>query len=414
VHLSGEWRTSFRVHREYSGNERLTARSLVYRSRTGLLRKLTVGNFTARMGMGSVIGYRGKLFDYSDRLNVESLTYPDYGGFNGVHAVASSGPFEWQGVGSYTRDDRHALWTVASSVFYRRGMFRPGLVLSMNRLTRRESVAKAEDFKAAINADYRYRNGYSSFELTGQTGQGRSSTAIVAEGRHRFEAAEIRYAVWAYGEAFLDLSGGSKAGNLSRKIELKDVDFSVTSRRSGQEGLLMKTVVVPSEGWTLTNSTVYSALNADTTRIELLASVGRDLSSSVSFRGDYLVRRKKTVGDNGIRYDDHRRTRLEVRLKSSHLRVRSYIAYAENDSDEGYFSFFSSARLVTTLLGSIEVWSNLGRIRKGVVEYWYFFVEHELDVSETVAMGTKLSNAYRYRGTSQNDPVLSLELRVRW
>ena len=409
---SRKWHTSFKVHGEYSGSERVASRSVAYTSRSGFLRKLILGNFTARLGKGSVIGYRGKLLEFSKQLDNESVMYPDYGGFNGLYATARTGPFELQGMGSYNRDSTYSALTVAGSASLRRGPFRPGLVLGINRLENRQNWHGFEDFKGAVGAEYNYKLGYSSLELTGQAGDGGGSAALVLEGRHRFEAAETRYAGWAYGDSFVDLSGGSKVGNLSRKIELEEVGFEFSSRRAGQEGLLFKTVVVPAESWAVTNSALLASLNADTTRVELLSSVSRDLSPSISIRGDYLVRRKKTVSTDGIRHDDYRRTRLEVRIKSSQLSVRSYIAYAENDIAEGYFSLFGSLRLTTTSAGSIEFWSNLGRWRKGVVEYWYLYLRHELDVSETVVMVTKLSNAYRRDGSHRNDPVLSLELRV--
>jgi len=66
-----------------------------------------VGSFTARLGLGTLFGYRGKLMSCSDKINIESLAYPDYGGYNGMYLIGRVEEVEVQFLGSLVRDESH-------------------------------------------------------------------------------------------------------------------------------------------------------------------------------------------------------------------------------------------------------------------------------------------------------------------
>jgi hypothetical protein len=413
LRLADNWQSSFKIHREYTGNERLVSRVISYDGRTGFLRKLKVGSYVARLGLGTVFGYRGKLFDYSGRLDGETLLFPDFGGFNGVYARATTGSLQYQGLGSYSRDSSHSLLSVGVMASDNCGRFRPGLILGVNRLSHRFNRGSLWDLKAGLHSHLEYNGGYNGSELTAQTGANRFAVALLTEGRHRFELAEIRYAGWVYGDRFLDLTSGSKAGGISHYTDLEEVDFRFNGRRAGQEGLLFKTIVQLANDWKLSNGVILAVRNSDTVNIELLSSVSRRLTPSVTTRLDYLARERKRCGLDGAARDRDQRARLECRIKSGNLSIRTYIAYTVDRAEGDYVALFGALKCQVSGFGKVEVWSNLGRIRDGDVEYWYMYLRNEQVLSNNLFFAVKLADTFRGDRYDKNEPVVSFELRAR-
>ena len=130
LHLFRHWAASFRIHREYGKSERLVSRRVRYESQQGVLRELSLGSFTTRFGLGTVLGYRGKLLDLSEKLSGENLLYPDQGGFNGISARMRVSAFHIQAVGSYKRDSLHSTATVGGMIGWGSGNFRPAVIFA--------------------------------------------------------------------------------------------------------------------------------------------------------------------------------------------------------------------------------------------------------------------------------------------
>jgi hypothetical protein len=84
-------KAAFRLHREYSGVERIVYRRLEFSPPKGPVQQMVLGSYTIRLGLGTIMGYRGKLLDFSDEINSETLLYPDYGGYNGVQMKFKGG-----------------------------------------------------------------------------------------------------------------------------------------------------------------------------------------------------------------------------------------------------------------------------------------------------------------------------------
>ena len=72
-----EWRLRTQMERTQSGRERVTYRTLLYRPQRRFVKRLELGSYSTRIGLGTAFGYRGKLLDYARELNRESLAYPD-------------------------------------------------------------------------------------------------------------------------------------------------------------------------------------------------------------------------------------------------------------------------------------------------------------------------------------------------
>jgi hypothetical protein len=93
-------RASCKLQRDLGGQERIVSRQVRFHSEDGLVRELTLGSDARRLGLGTVFGYRGKLFEFSHELDEESFLFPDYGGSNGLYTRLVRGDWETQVVTS--------------------------------------------------------------------------------------------------------------------------------------------------------------------------------------------------------------------------------------------------------------------------------------------------------------------------
>ena len=64
--LNQDWSTELRYRQDYEGNHAWSKRSLYYNNRKKRIRKIIIGNYTARFGLGLTVGYRGGLLSKSD------------------------------------------------------------------------------------------------------------------------------------------------------------------------------------------------------------------------------------------------------------------------------------------------------------------------------------------------------------
>ncbi|RME27917.1 MAG: hypothetical protein D6800_04485, partial [Candidatus Zixiibacteriota bacterium] len=263
------WQSDWRVHREFSGRERWIRRAVTYRRNDRVLRQVTLGSYITRFGLGTVVGYRGKLLNFSDQLDGESFLFPDYGGFNGVYARMQGRNVNSELMFSYTRDSTHELMSSGAITELHRLTWHPGLIVAVNRLRNRRTAVKAHDVKIAAHGRGRYAYGYTEAEFTFQTGDLGGAMAAVVEGRHDLGEAGVAYAFWAYGNRFADLMSGSKATPISRTVDIPAVGFAFSSRRAGQKGLFIRTSVQPAKRTELVGSFLYGGFDRNDNRIQV-------------------------------------------------------------------------------------------------------------------------------------------------
>ncbi len=384
------------VHREYSGRERIVSRWLSYDNPRCALSEVVIGNFSRRFGVGTVFGYRGKLLEFSDHIDGESLLYPDFGGANGVYVHYRAAAVDMQGLVSVVRDKHHALLSAAGMVSVRAAAMRHGIIWGVNRLQNRETGKAATDIKYGWHAGYDRSDGSMNWELSGQRGQRSSFGALVLEGRRRFGRMNMEFSGWVYGDDYLDLSGGSKAANISRYSRLDDVDLIFWDRRSGQEGGLVRSTVLLAEGLQMVNSLIFAGRNEDSADIQSLSSLTRAVASGTEIRMDYLSKTVKRVD-----FDVQRRARLEVRYRQGDLKTRAYIAYETRARRRDCVAVFGGVTYRSPQLGNLEVWLNLARldVDHRRIDYWYGFVRGRQRLFGYVTVATKLSHRY-HRGAS--------------
>lgn len=406
--FSDDLTASWRINRETSGRERIVYRSVRYRNRSGAIRSVNVGNFTARLGLGTLFGYRGKLMSCSDHIDGESLAYPDYGGYNGLYLKARAGGLEMQFLGSITRDTDHRLTSVGGMVKDRGGSLRPGLIFGFNQLADRHTGAEVNLPMIGLNSEYRYAEGYATLEVGGQSINRNLPLAAVLEGRHRLESIEVRYAAWTYEDRFVDLTSGSKAGSVYRDCVLDEVAFECSSKRAGQTGVLLKTSIEPMTNLKAANSLLIARLDRYNHTIQFASALTRIIGAKSSLQLDFLWRHKTDLLKTKVNRYDRGRWRLEGRFNSGGFHARSYIGYNTDSERQSYLSLFATLRVLLKPDGLLEVWSNLNRFGAEGVEYWYSFVRGEQVLTGGLRGNAKIAHTYRNSSDDRHTTTFSL------
>ncbi|MFQ5452841.1 MAG: hypothetical protein ACE5D6_01480 [Candidatus Zixiibacteriota bacterium] len=404
--------TAIKIHREYSGRERIISRFVAYKNNTGYLRELILGNFSKRLGLGTAFGYRGKLFSYSTNLNSESLLYPDYGGYNGIYSRWSLNQISLQSLASISRDSEHRLISSGVMVTFNKYRFSPGVVIGVNQLKNRLNDQTFKDYKYGLYSNYKYQKGYFSFELMGQTRKKNNIGSFVTEGRHRFRQAELKYAGWVYSDDFIDLTSGSKAGNISRTSFLEKIGFEYSDKRSDQTGALIKTIVELDNKYELASSFIYAANNSNNSDIQWFTELTKKIHSELSISLDYLYKYNRRSGINNDFDDTIRQTRVEVKFVTKKLYLRSFIGYNTESENKDFLSIFLNMRFNSDSYGLLEIWSNIGEIEtpSGELGYWYGFFKNDFYLFDNLKSTVKFSHTYSRSSKDKHRTLVSFEM----
>ncbi len=402
----------FKVEREYSGYERIIYRSIRYRDRRSLINEFYAGNFSKRLGLGTVAGYRRKFLNLTREINDESLLFPDYGGSNGFYfKIKPNNKIEIQSILSINRDDTHRVTSSATMVSIEVNKIDLGLLAGMNKIIKRDNKTAIDDMKFAAYSKYKYSGGYNAVEATMQNGDQSGLGGIVTEGRHHFNNADIRYSLWSYSDNFLDLSSGSKAGNISHSDSLDEIDLSISTSRTGVEGGLFKTIIELSSNYEMVSSLIYSGIDKDNYNIQYLAGLIRSINESLSIRLDHIYKTRKRFKDQKETDIIDHKTRLESRFSSGNLSIRSYIGYQIKTGENDYLSLFMRLRNTKTRFGSLELWTNLSRIdvKNIMIDNWYSFIRIHHQLLPNFSTGIKLSHNYNRSSSDRHSTTVILE-----
>jgi hypothetical protein len=412
--ISDDWSGRIAVRRELSGKERFVERSLLYKQNHGWLRRLEFGTLVERFGLGSVLGYRGKLLRFSGDLNNESFLYPDNGGFNGASFEIQPHGWRIRGLAGYARDSAIGLATFALAVEQIGRRIRPYFIWGGNRARHRVSGNSFDDLKFAGGIATNYHHGNAAVEYCIQADAGREAGALLAEGSHKISDTRLTYAGWWYGNAFVDLSSGGKGTDIRSETEFRELDFTLSSRRPGQRGAQVKGKIGLDHDTRLIGAIILARRNADSSNVQWLGGLERDLAHHWSVRGDYLQSNKKR--DNADGNDDRftRRVRAEVRFTIDHLTTRTYLAFSSTSSYGDYVSLFANVRLKVNDMMRGELWSNLSRFANGEIDYWYLYAKLSQQLATGYSVSVKLNHRYDRRATIHHSNAVSFEVEARW
>ncbi|MBI5266070.1 MAG: hypothetical protein HY851_02445 [candidate division Zixibacteria bacterium] len=396
--------------REYSGRERILSRSLDVRfDSSNIVRRMTLGSFRERFGLGTAIGYRGKLLSSSNQLNGESMLVPDWGGYNGVRLEMTRSGFNSTVLASYNRDSSHTLFTLGARGTYRLGAVNPTAILATHRLANRQSGTRVSVYNAAVNLSGDGDFGRYALEICSQTGW-QKAEAIVIETEFDRGPGDIMLSGWAYSRRFLDLASGSRAAGLSRTEEIEPVDFQFARKRAGQFGALVKTKYQLGTMTRLLLDGMIAARVTDTSTAQGLFGVEHRISSGHALRGDIMYKSNVRLGEPE---KVHRRGRIEWQWQASDWRARSAVGFTNESSSGEYWS------LVVSITRSIDqnerwqIWSNWRRISHGHIDYWYGYLSFMQPFQKRISGGVKFSDTYNRSSVNHHSPALTLELAVQ-
>jgi hypothetical protein len=415
VDLGRGWSTDWRLQREYDGRQRLVQRTVSYRSRDGRLRRLRFGNYTTRLGLGTILGYRGRVLSRHQEFDDENWLYPDYGGLNGLSAQLRIGSQDLDLALASQRNQEHSINTAVLSVNRVHGGFRPGLILGVNRLHSRHVGTTIYDVKYGGYGRYHYGSGYSAAEVTLQAEARPSVGALVLEGAHRFRQAEMQYAGWFYDDDYLDISGGSKAGNLRRSVTIDDVDLTISDKRSGQQGMLVKSIVLLGDQTELANSLLWAGRSRGTQLSQFLSSVSYRSSPAWTTTIDYLLYRRLSAGAGNDNETVQHRTRIAGRYRSSSLALRLAFAYVTQRSRHDGLAILMRLDILQQPWGECQLWANVSRLQLSSMSIenasGYIRLSHGL--ARQIHLATRLSHRYSRGRIDDHEATLSLELVAR-
>ncbi|MDH4155776.1 MAG: hypothetical protein OEW00_00670 [candidate division Zixibacteria bacterium] len=408
------WSFTLQLQREYSGRERIISRHIGYQNRRSIVREVRLGSYTRRLGLGTVFGYHGKLLASSNRISNESLLFPDYGGLNGAYGRVVSRGMMVEGLMSVMRDSDYSLLSSGLLVAFDAGNVRPGLLLGRNVLRRRSTGETVADVKYGLTSRLDYDGGHTSLEFCLQSGERRGWGAVVVEGGIDPGATQLRYALWFYGDEYIDLTGGSKAGNVHSREELATLEFDYSAKRTGQKGCLLRSLVPLDANTNLINSFIYAMRNTDSVDVQFLGGVERTVGPGLMIRLDYLnkARRRTDAADGGTVVKQ--RSRGETIFTAGDLRVRSYIAYNTETGKYDNLSVFVNLKLKTQNTGAWDLWSNASRINlgRGGIDYWYGYLRHSQALDDHLEGAVKLGHTYNRHAGLRHLTTFSFELRA--
>jgi len=412
--INRQYDFSLKLRREYSGTERIVERSFGYKKGLGGLRELRVGNYSCRMGLGTIFGYRGKIFDFADEIDEESWLFPDYGGYNGLYARFRQGLFQSEILTSVVRDRDYSMVSTGGMLTLLKRNFRAGIIYGNNHLKRRTDNYDIDDFKYGLYLRHKYRGGNTGIELSGQAGENNSFGAVVWEGVNKFERFEVRYAWWVYDDSYLDLTGGSKAGNLYRSLIIPGIDFTYSDKRAGQEGGLLKMLVTVSDKSRWINSLSLYALDNDNTEIQFMTGWQYAINEELSIRADYLNKSRKRNLPGNVYDKTAQQWRFETRLSSGLFSVRDYIAYETETNKNDYLLAMVHIKYDTRNVGQWEFWTKMARINPGEwhINYWYFYLRFVHRLKNGVETAMKISHRYNIDENEKNLTTAMLELSL--
>ncbi|UCD17355.1 MAG: hypothetical protein JSV44_00140, partial [Candidatus Zixiibacteriota bacterium] len=238
--VSEQWVVDLKINQGYHGRAEVSGRSAVYRTRRGTLRKITLGNFRARYGLGVSVGYRGRLLPKGDEFADETPFFPDYGGFNGLYV---EGGRRYDGIKwlmHYDQNGTHRMRMAALDLMRQYRRFRwEGIILG-GVLDNRESGREYRYYQLGTFFRYSAEDYDAALELAFPQ---HASSLIPAAA---FESSFIRYpfrlrlSAWQYTDDYLNFAGGGRSGNHYKTVTIDSLDFSFRDRRTDQHGMLLK------------------------------------------------------------------------------------------------------------------------------------------------------------------------------
>ena len=409
--VTPHWQVAAGIDRSYAGRERVRHRALTYSSRTGAIREVIIGNFSQKLGLGTIFGNRGKILGRSGELDGESMLVPDYGGGNGLHGLASVKNWNIAGVASFDRDTAisHTLMAISVS----RTIARTALWLTAgnSRLGSRVSSESRVVTKMALGATYTGNHDRISSEVTIQQDNAPIIGAAILEGKSERGDMTLHYSGWVYHDDFVDDASGSRSGSLRHQWRDSISGAEWSTRRSGAEGLIVRSNWDIPSGWILSTTFLVSAWKPNYSETRFAANAERHVSSRFTITGEYLQRNNNRPLDE----DELREQWLRAGFKyhSGKASARTAIGLINRDSSR-YLSWLFAGHVDLSEYRRLEWWVDIRRIglTPRAVDYGSAFAQLNERWSKTVETALKISTRHDSSSTEQWSSTISAEIEL--
>ncbi len=407
------WKLNTRLNREYSGKERFVYRSIQYFSKKTFIKEFIAGSYNRKIGLGSVLGYRGKLLDYSGKFEEESFYYPDYGGSNGVFIKASRNNNNIVLFSSNKRDQNFRLSTAGLSFEKHISKSSISVTGGFNQIKNRDSILAIEDYKTAINYKFVTYNFTNQFEFAIQRGEYKSF-ALMNEGSISGKNHRINYSFWSYGAEFFDISSGSHSANLRHTLYLESIDFSLSTKRSDQKGMMLKSKYSFSNKFVFSNSIIVGGFNSDTLNLEILSAVIKPLGDKFKLRIEYLNKfNKRNLVGNLSNDNIKHRLKTELKFTSNKYWIRTYVGLQNQTDKENYLLYLLKLKYVYNKNNTYELYSYLSKfnLHNKIIEHWNLYFKNNLELYPNFYLSIKASHSYSRISTDKHKTTISSNMR---
>ncbi len=406
VRPSAHWLFSMRTREELAGRERCVERSLVYLPDSSAVRRVQIGTFSRKFGLGTAVGYRGKLFSMTDREKWESLLYPDYGGFNGMLVDMRLGRIDMSALTSYNQSNEYSLRTTALHVGKGMGAMRPSLTLALNSITNRATDSTVIDHKAALSLLIRSHGSEVNFEYCLQGGVRTAYGTFLADAKLKTVFGRVNLSGWRYDQDYLTISSGGRSAAVSHEVGIEDIGLDFTDRRSGQTGFQAGVVGELSQNVSLTTKALAAWLHADSSLMQARSQIDWHVASPWHVGLQYLVNRS----ERGARDTLYHRVRASVKYQSDRMQFRTTVGQSLPESGQGALSWLADIRVSPVAETELQFWSHLARFIDGRINYWSIFARVKQQLTESIEVATKISERYSAGSTDKHQLAFGLEL----
>ncbi len=414
--LSQNWSFKLNGVDEYIGHQEFSFRSLNYKNQRGTIRKLNIGNFTARFGLGLTVGYRGRLFSKDYLSPEETLFFPDYGGFNGLYAEGGPRKNRVKWLFHYDKNDTILVRTAALNVNRRYGFYRIEGTLLGTVINNHQTENEFRQYQIGLLLGYSGNDIEAAIEAAlpknNLDESSKNNQAAVAEMTYKGNDFVLKFSAWYYGRNFFNLFGGGRSGDLYRTVELDTIDLSYRDRRNNQRGFLIRTSTSLSKETDADMSLSIYGSSRYEKFIEIQTSWGRIVGENSRLRLYYELLRKEKFGE----ISNNNALKLEYNYKSPQFSLRSFLGYTYANDEKKYLSHLFRVKLKNKIFKEIEFWVNFSRINieTSNIDYFYGYIKEMVDITKTVSLAVKYRYRYNRNFTEPEESTIYLETLIVW
>ncbi|MEP0829254.1 MAG: hypothetical protein HRF51_12100 [bacterium] len=407
-----DWKVLVRGEDDYTSEPIFNERSLVMKSDDGPIHRMTIGNFTARFGLGLTVGYRGGLFSRTDNSAEETILVPKFRGFNGIYLEGGRRNETARWLFHYDRNARHRLSATAISLERNLKRFRFEAIALGAVLKNRTLDENYYHYQYGFYFNYKYRTNEISLEAASQKESKTVVPAVVLESKFKDAPTALRLAVWKYDDDFINIMGGSRAGPASQTVEIDEIDFSFSDRRNNQAGFLLRGDTRFGRRWRHNISLQRFGGDRFSSQGRLSSYLERELSTATSIRLYFF----HNSYDEIIGAPSSSETRMEFQYKLDDVFLRTYFGYSRDRTEKEFLSYFIKARKNLAQFGQVEVWLNLDRfnLNTGQTDYLYGYIMETVSLNPNFDMSAKYTYRYSRGADDKNRHSAFLEGQMRW